>query len=400
MPTRRRFLRNAALGAAGVLASGPLPGIPVWASPPAPRAPLPPGVFADLHFHASLRATVRETPPAVASPLLDPLAQMTFNRTGGSWEECHRAGIDLVCAVHYNPLDEMVSMAVDPSLDAPRHTHRMFDLLEAELSGEASVHARLARNPEALRAALADRAEGRDDRVIVLHAIEGGHALGGSAASLDGFAARGAVFMTLTHFLNKGLSSVGNALPFFPDAGSDWPHQGLTDLGRQVIARMEALGVLLDVTHASSTAMVDIFKTAKRPFMASHTSVRALGDHPYSMPDEHLREIADRGGLIGIVLFPYTLSNYATYERAIARGSLADVVRSVRYLVKILGGHRSIAIGSDFSGFIAGPKEMNRLGQVDRLRAALMAEFGDQDLVTDVMSRNATRFLSEHWGHA
>jgi len=398
MPSRRRFLRNAALGAAGALAANPLRGIPLWASARSPDSPPQTGVFADLHFHASLRATVRETPPAVSSRLLNPIAQMTFNRTGGSWEECHRAGIDLVCAVHYNPLDEVVSMAVDPSLDAPRHTHRMLDLLEAELNGEAAAHARLARNRAELRTALAERTAGRDDRVIVLHAIEGGHALGGLPSSLDALAERGVVYLTLSHFLNKGLASVGNALPFFPDAGSDWPHQGLTDLGREVIARMEALGILLDVTHASSTALVDIFEIAKRPFLASHTSVRALGDHPYSMPDEHLQEIARRRGLVAIVLFPYTLSNYATYERAIEQGSLADVVRTVRYLVKILGGHHSIGIGSDFSGFIVGPREMNRLGEVDRLRTALMEEFGDQELVADLMSRNATRFLSEHWG--
>ena len=356
-------------------------------------------MFADLHYHASLRSALGETPPMIASPALSPLVHTTFNRTGGSWEECHRAGIDLVCAAHYSPLDEVVSMAVDPSIDAPRHAHRMLDLLETELNGAAGAHARLARDPAALRAALAARAAGRDDRVIVLHALEGGHALGGSTDALDALAARGVAYVTLTHFFNKGLASVGNSLPFFPDAGANWPRQGLTDLGRAVISRMEGLGVLLDVAHASSTALVDIFATTKRPFLASHTAVRALGDHPYSMPDEHLQEIARRGGLIGIVLFPYTLSNYATYERALKRGTLADVVRTVRYLVKILGGHRSIGIGSDFSGFIGAPTDMNRLGQVDRLRTALMDEFADEALVSDVMARNATQFLSEHWGH-
>ena len=143
-------------------------------------------MFADLHFHASLRATLRETPPAIASPSLGPIADATFNRTGGSWEECHRAG-------------------------------------------------------------------GRDDRVIVLHALEGGHALGGSVAALDAFAARGVVFVTLTHFFDKGLASAGNALPFFPDAGSNWPNAGRTDLRRDVIVRIEELGILLDATHASPT---------------------------------------------------------------------------------------------------------------------------------------------------
>lgn len=401
MSTRRRFLRNAALGAAGALAGVSFPAARSWAAASAgPRPARPPGVFADLHFHATLRRAVRETPAAVSSPLLDPLAQLTFNRTGGSWEECHRAGIDLVCAVHYNPFDEAASMAVDPSPDAPRHTLRMFDLLEAELNGADAAHARLARTPGDLRRFLAERAEGRDDRVIVLHAIEGGHALGGSVDAIDAFAARGAAYLTLTHFFNKGLASAGNALPFFPDAGSNWPHQGLTDRGREVIARLEERGVLLDVTHASSTAMVDIFAAAKRPFLASHTAARTLGDHPYSMPDEHLQEIARRGGLVGVVLFPYTLTNYATYERAVRQGSLADVVRTVRYLVKILGSHRAIGIGSDFSGFIAGPKDMERLGEVDRLRAALMQEFADEAMVTDLMAGNATRFLAERWGRA
>jgi microsomal dipeptidase-like Zn-dependent dipeptidase len=126
--------------------------------------------------------------------------------------------------------------------------------------------------------------------------------------------------------------------------------------------------------------------------------VRALSDHPYSLPDEHLQEIARRGGLIGIVLFPYTLSNYGSYEVAQARGSLADVARSVGYLVKILGGHRHIGIGSDFSGFIVGPRDMTRLGQVGRLRRALLAELGDERMVTDILCANATRFLSESWG--
>jgi membrane dipeptidase len=397
----------AALGAAGGLASalapslvgGPLGAAAAWAGRAAaggpPRAP---GVFADLHFHASLRATVRETPVAVASPLLDRFAQLTFNRTGGSWEEAHRAGIDLVCAVHYNPFDELMGMPVDPSLDAPAHTLRMLDLLEAELNGPASRHARLARGPADLRRALADRREGRDDRVIVVHALEGGHALGGALEPLDGLAARGVAYITLTHFVDKGVASVGNCLPFFPDAGRDWPARGLSGYGRDLIARMEALGVLVDATHASSTAMEEILRVARRPLFASHTSVRALSDHPYSLPDEHLQEIARRGGVIGIVLFPYTLSNYGSYEVAQARGSLADVARSAGYLVKILGGHRHIGIGSDFSGFIVGPRDMTRLGQVERLRQALMEELADERMVSDILSHNVTRFLSERWG--
>ena len=397
--SRRRFLRTAALGTVGGFASGPLGAALAWASRTgAAHAMAPPGVFADLHFHASLRATVLETPTAVAAPLFNRFAQLTFNRAGGSWEEVHRAGIDLVCAVHYNPFDELMGMPVDPNLDAPAHTHRMLDLLEAELDGRGAPHARLARTPAALRQALAERREGRDDRVIVLHALEGAHALGGALEPLDGLAQRGVAYITLNHFVDKGVASTANCLPFFPDAGRDWPARGLSGFGRDLVARMEELGILIDAAHASSTAVEEIFDAAKRPLFVSHTSVRTLGDHPYSLPDEHLQEIARRGGLIGIVLFPYTLSNYGTYDVAEQRGSLADVVRSVRYLEKLLGDHRQIAIGSDFSGFTIGPRDMTHLKQVTRLRQALMAELGDERMVTDVMAGNATRYFATHWG--
>jgi len=128
-----------------------------------------------------------------------------------------------------------------------------------------------------------ERATGADDRVIGLHAIEGGHALGGSLEPLETFAARGVAYLTLTHFFDKGLASAGTALPFFPDAGDDWPKRGLSGFGRDVTGAMEALGILLDVSMPVSTALVDIFATARRPFLASHASSRTLGDHPYSL---------------------------------------------------------------------------------------------------------------------
>ena len=102
--------------------------------------------------------------------------------------------------------------------------------------------------------------------------------------------------------------------------------------------------------------------------------------------------------MIGVVLFPYMLANYGNFEVAQDRGSLADVVRTVRYVVKILGDHKRIGIGSDFSGFIAGPRDLHRLGRIHELRDALMAEFTDADMVADIMTNNATRFLAENWG--
>jgi hypothetical protein len=96
--SRRRFLRMAVLGAAGGLVAtppeAPLGAALAWAARAGGSPSMAPGgVFADLHFHASLRATVRELPVAISAPLFNRFAQLTFNRTGGSWEEAHRAGI-------------------------------------------------------------------------------------------------------------------------------------------------------------------------------------------------------------------------------------------------------------------------------------------------------------------
>jgi membrane dipeptidase len=140
----------------------------------------------------------------------------------------------------------------------------------------------------------------------------------------------------------------------------------------------------------------DIFKVATRPMVASHTSARTLGDHPYSLVDEHLEEIAHRDGLIGVILDPYLLSNYPTGQLAEDEGSLRDVVRTIRYLVKLVG-FEHVAIGSDFAGFVGPPREMNRISRIGKLREALRIEFGDDDMVSDILAQNAIDFILKNW---
>jgi len=155
---------------------------------------------------------------------------------------------------------------------------------------------------------------------------------------------------------------------------------------------------LVDATHMSATALVDLFKVANRPFIASHSSARVLGDHAYSFFDEHIIEIVKRGGIIGIVLSPHLLSNYGDEKSTHKYGSLLDVVRTVRHMVKICGTHKHICLGSDFGGYITGPKEMKWLSQIHRLRECLVDEFGDQEVVDDIMVNNVIGFLLEYWG--
>jgi membrane dipeptidase len=395
--SRRSFLRTVGLYGAGVAAGTVVPGC-------SPRRDVEPGrrpghrVLADLHAHATIDEWNRTTPFARRYPLLVGGAVPLVNRTGVEWRRCHRAGVDLVCVAHYNIFDEVMSMPVDPDPGALRHTRMMLDQLEGDLAGPSAAYARLARNREELAAALSVGKQSRAFRTAVVHTLEGAHALGGDLAALEPLAARGVASITITHFFDKGVGSTGNALPYFPDAGAAESGVGLHPFGRELIAEMDRLGIVVDLTHLTPRAFGDALAVCKRPPVASHASSRALADHPYSLTDEHAVEIARRSGLVGVILYPLLLSNYSGPSEAKRWGGLRDVVRTMRHFVKVCGTHRHLAVGSDFGAYVTPPREMNRLSQIGVLRAMMLDEFGDEDLVEDVLANNAIDFLGKNWG--
>jgi microsomal dipeptidase-like Zn-dependent dipeptidase len=161
---------------------------------------------------------------------------------------------------------------------------------------------------------------------------------------------------------------------------------------------MERLGIIVDVTHASSAALEDILKASTKPVIATHITSKTLGDHAYSFHDEHIQEIVNRGGIIGIPIYPYMLSNYINVKEAEKYGSLREVVRSIRYLTKISGSHKSICIGSDFGAYIPPLTDMNCLCQVEMLREQLINEFSDEEIVENILAKNVIDFIKNNWG--
>jgi microsomal dipeptidase-like Zn-dependent dipeptidase len=401
---RRRFLQSLLMSYAGLVSSSGLGALlgcasrrAVPALQPVPRDPSR-RVLADLHAHVLLEEWLDRSPLFVKSPASFGVATAVVNQTSIDLERCHGAGVNLICAAHYNPYDEWVSMPTDPTPDAPASTHLMMDLLEEKLNGEAAPFARLARNHEELHSLLDVLPPDERYRVAVVHAIEGGHALGGQLETLESFAQRGVAWMTITHFFNKGIASAANAFPFFPDMAAERPSQGLSPFGEEVVAEMERLGIIVDITHCTATALDDVLRVSTKPLLATHASARTLGDHPYSFHDEHIEEIVRRGGMIGVVLYPFLLSNYTGTDTAGKHGSLDDVVRTVRYVTKICGTHKHVGIGSDFSGFITAPRDMSHLSEIDNLRQLLLREFdGDETIVEDILANNAVDFLLANW---
>ena len=354
-------------------------------------------VLADLHVHAAINEWNRESPLGIKYPMIATLIEKFANKTGMDWKKCHAVGIDMICAAHFNVFDEWLSMPTDPNPQAPYNTHRMMDYLEELINGPVSPYARIARNSSALKAQLSISKSDPEYRIAVLHTIEGGHALGGDISTLESFADRGVAMITLTHFFNKGIASAVNAYPYFPDANSGWSHQGLSEFGRDVVMEMERLGIIVDVIHCTSTAIKDVLEIATKPLVASHASTRTLGDHPYSLFDEHIQQIASDGGIIGVIIDPFILCNYSSMHEAETKATLQDVVRTIQHIVKLCGNHKHVGIGSDFAGYISGPTDMSRLSQIGRLRYLLLKEFGSEQVVDDILANNAIEFLLKNW---
>ena len=402
MISRRRFIRYSSVLSAGLFSGasfGLLNGCSASCESIKPQRKSK-YVLADIHNHTMLNEWIRKSPIAVKSPMLAEFAKGVFDKTSTTWKGSYEAGIDLICTSHFNLFDEWLTMPTDPNPSAAVNTLRMMDLLEKELEGPAAKYARLIRTPEEFKNHFNENYEKNnpDYRIAVLHSLEGGHALGGNLKILEDFARRGVVLITIIHFFNKGIGSAPNAFPFFPDANSLRPYQGLSSFGREVISEMERLGIIVDVTHASSAALEDILKASTKPVIATHTTSKTLGDHAYSFHDEHIQEIVNRGGIIGIPIYPYMLSNYINVKEAEKYGSLREVIRTIRYLTKISGSHKSICIGSDFGAYIPPLTDMNCLCQVEMLREQLINEFSDEEIAENILAKNVIDFIKNNWG--
>jgi membrane dipeptidase len=126
-------------------------------------------------------------------------------------------------------------------------------------------------------------------RVGSLLGMEGGHVLEGSLGALRAFHALGARYLTLTHNTTNDLA----------DSATDTPqHDGLSPLGREVVAEMNRLGMLVDLSHVAPATMSDALDVARAPVIFSHSSARALCDVPRNVPDEILRRVPDNGGVV------------------------------------------------------------------------------------------------------
>jgi microsomal dipeptidase-like Zn-dependent dipeptidase len=204
-----------------------------------------------------------------------------------------------------------------------------------------------------------------------LLAIEGAHALDGDLANIDRLLDAGYRMMSPSHFFDTPYGGSAHGIA----------KGGLTDLGREMILRMEARSMVLDLSHASPATIDDALAFATRPVVVSHTGVRGVADNIRNLTDEQVRGVAATGGVIGIGFWP----------TACGGDDAAAVVRSIRYAVSIVGVEH-VGLGSDFDGAV--PVPFDATGMVQITDALLEAGFSATS-IGSIMGGNVLRLLRD-----
>lgn len=138
-----------------------------------------------------------------------------------------------------------------------------------------------------------------EGKLVAAIGIENGYVIGRDLSLLERYHERGARYVTLAH---GGHNDIADSATPRDDLGDEEEeHGGVSEFGERVIAEMNRLGILVDVSHISKQASLDAMRLSRVPVIASHSSVRELADHPRNMDDEQLRALAENGGVIQIV---------------------------------------------------------------------------------------------------
>jgi membrane dipeptidase len=197
-----------------------------------------------------------------------------------------------------------------------------------------TVDAILAKNAAVLHPA--ERGPTPEGKIAVWVAIEGAGAFADDVAQLDRFIDRGVVLVGLVHSHDSALATSAT--------GKDRAH-GLSDVGKQAAERIYDRGALVDVSHMSDRSFDDVAAIAERrglPIVATHSSARALADHPRNLTDPQLARIAKSGGIAGV-------NFHGGYLRQRGKPTMADAVAHTLHMVKVAGVEH-VALGSDFDG--------------------------------------------------
>jgi membrane dipeptidase len=337
--------------------------------------------------------------------------------------------LNLTSARAGNLAAEFFAIWPEPSAWQGRFAHRTLALIDA-------VREQVRRHPDSLalctspQAILAAHAAGK---FAILMGIEGGHAIENSFALLRIYHTLGVRYITLTWAnSNDWAESSSDLRNPTPDPINPQPPPGLTDFGREVIAEMNSLGMMIDVSHVSARTLADVLAVTRAPVLASHSCARALCDSPRNLTDDQLRAIAANGGAIMVNFYsafidenyrraliaqkpertaahealtaryaarnqpiPFHASNQIDRDFAarIPRPPLESLIAHFDHIIRVAGIDH-VGIGTDFDGISSLPAGIDSAADLPKVTAALTSRGHSPAALQKILSANLLRIFT------
>ena len=264
----------------------------------------------------------------------------------------------------------------------------------------------------------------KQHKVAAMFGIEGGHQIENDLSKLDSLYKRGARYMTLTW---------NNSTPWATSAfdetfTKDLQHKGLTDFGRQVVQRMNALGMMVDISHVGEQTFWDVINTTTKPVIASHSSVYNICPHQRNLKDDQIKAIAKNGGVIQVNFYSgfldstytrkkdiffvkhksesdslsksgmsenmvenYMFSKYRNEVQAL-RPPFSLLMQHIEYIINLVGVDY-VGLGSDFDGIESSPLQLDDVTSYPLITKALVEKGYSEKDIDKILGVNLLRVL-------
>jgi microsomal dipeptidase-like Zn-dependent dipeptidase len=215
----------------------------------------------------------------------------------------------------------------------------------------------------------------KENKKAIFIAIENGYAIGKDIKNIERFSAMGVKYITLSHNGDNDIcdSNRGNA-----------EHNGLSEFGKDAIREMNRLGIMVDISHTSEKTTLDALAVSKYPIIASHSSVKALCNHPRNLSDKLIKAIADKGGVVQICLYP-------GFIKKGEKVSYKDAVNHIDYVVKLVGIDY-VGIGSDFDGGETLP-DLKAVSEIPKITIELLRRGYSEEDIAKIWGGNLIRVI-------
>jgi microsomal dipeptidase-like Zn-dependent dipeptidase len=214
-------------------------------------------------------------------------------------------------------------------------------------------------------------------RKSIMLGIENGYAIGKDLSLIEHYRREGVVYMTLCHNGDNDICDSCNR--------SNREHGGLSKFGRRVVAEMNRVGMMVDLSHASEETFYQTLEVSTRPVICSHSSSKALCNHPRNLTDDQVRALVEHGGVVQATFYDGFLveSGEATID---------DAVRHIMHLIDV-AGIDNVGIGSDFDGD-GGVRGLRTAADMLSLTRRLMAEGLNERSLRKLWGGNFVRVMS------